>query len=233
MGESTPQWTAVDAYFEGELLPHDALLDSVLATSTAAGLPAINVTASQARFLQLLVRTTRARRVLEVGTLGGYSAIWMARGLPADGALVTLELDATHARVARANFERAGLDHLVTLHEGAATASLAQFIQDRVEPFEFVFIDADKANIPTYFRLALELSHPGTVMIVDNVVRNGEIVNESNTDANVMGVREFVRLVAELPSVTATALQTVGTKGYDGFVMLVVNAATNATRGAR
>jgi predicted O-methyltransferase YrrM len=166
----------------------------------------------------------RAKRILEIGTLGGYSTIWMARALPAGGKLVTLELDEKHAKVALANIANAGLRDVVELRQGAAVNSLRELINEDTAPFDFVFIDADKANIPRYFELALKLTQPGSVIIVDNVVREGAVADPASTDASVIGVRTFNDMVAAEPRVSATALQTVGVKGYDGIaIMLVVN----------
>ena len=219
---ATLQWTAVDSYFERLFIDPDFALANALATSANRGLPAIQVAPNQGKFLQLLVELCGAERVLEVGTLGGYSTIWMARGLPTSGALITLELDRNHAEVARANFRSAGVHERVTLREGAAIDTMRQLINEKVAPFDFIFIDADKINIPDYFTMALELAHTGTVIVVDNVVRKGEVINEHTTDVNVIGVRRFNSLVASEPRVSATALQTVGAKGYDGLVIMRV-----------
>ncbi|MDQ6611570.1 MAG: O-methyltransferase, partial [Gemmatimonadota bacterium] len=197
--------------------------------SAEAGLPEINVAPNQGKLLHLLVGMCNAARILEVGTLGGYSAIWMARALPVGGSLVTLELDSTHAAVARANFIEAGVDSLVTLREGAALDTMRQLINEGIAPFDLIFIDADKANIPDYFSMAVELAHVGTVIIVDNVVRKGEVINEQSTDPNVIGVRRFNERVAAEPRVSATALQTVGTKGYDGLVIMRVVGRNSGT----
>lgn len=165
-----------------------------------------------------------ARRILEIGTLGGYSTIWMARALPSDGQIVTLELDPIHAQVAKANLSLAEVDHLVELRVGDALEQLSQMKQEGVEPFDFIFIDADKPNNPNYLKWALQFSQPGTVILGDNVIREGEVINENSEDARVVGVREFYDLLAEEPRISATAIQTVGSKGYDGFVLGIVNS---------
>ncbi|MGE3243782.1 MAG: O-methyltransferase [Pirellulales bacterium] len=213
------KWTAVDQYISGLLLPPDAALDEALAASAAAGLPAISVSPIQGKFLQLLARMCGATRILEIGTLGGYSTIWLARALPSGGKLVTLEIDPHHAAVAMANFERAGLADRIELRLGPARETLAALIADRVAPFDFVFIDADKPSAPQYFSESLALTRPGSVIIVDNVVRDGAVLDANSTDENVQGVRRLLRQIGREPRVTATALQTVGLKGYDGFVI--------------
>lgn len=216
------RWSAVDNYLEEALIPNDPLLNRVLANNQRAGLPAIDVAASQGQFLALLVRMTRAKRVLEIGTLGGYSTIWMARELPVDGELLTLEADAHHAAVARENLRLAGVDNKVEVREGPALASL-ETLGDR-PPFDLIFIDADKPNNPNYLRWALRYSHPGTLIVGDNVVRDGEVANPESTDERVQGIREFIRMMGSDPRLTVTALQTVGNKGWDGFTLAWVNA---------
>lgn len=216
------RWSAVDNYLEEALIPNDSLLNRVLANNQRAGLPAIDVAATQGQFLALLVRMTRAKRVLEIGTLGGYSTIWMARELPVDGELLTLEADAHHAAVARENLRLAGVDNKVEVMEGPALASL-ETLGDR-PPFDLIFIDADKPNNPNYLRWALRYSHPGTLIVGDNVVRDGEVANPESTDERVQGVREFIRMMGSEPRLTVTALQTVGNKGWDGFTLAWVNA---------
>ena len=217
-----PIWNAVDEFFNERLSLSDDALAAALADSTAAGLPAINVTPAQGKFLMLLARICRARRILEVGTLGGYSTIWMGRALPADGALITLEINAANAAVARRNVERAGLADRVDVVVAPATETLNRLIADRVEPFDLVFIDADKERSVEYFDAALALSHPGTVIVVDNVVREGAIIDAQSTDANVQGMRRLTEHVARERRVSVTAIQTVGSKGYDGFILAVV-----------
>ena len=218
------QWTEVDQYFVSKLVPEDPMIAAALEASHAAGLPAINVAPNQGKLLQLFARMLGAKRILEVGTLGGYSTLWLAKALPADGRVITLELDPKHAAVARDNFLKAGLNAQIQLREGTAAESLNQLITEKCPAFDFVFIDADKASIPVYFEAALRLSHPRTVIVVDNVVRNGAVLDESTTDVNVQGVRRFMDTVAADNRVTATALQTVGSKGYDGFALLLVNS---------
>lgn len=218
------QWNAVDAYFSEALVGPDPLLDSVLDACDAGGLPPINVAPNQGKLLHLLALMQGARRILEVGTLGGYSAIWLARALPADGRLVTLELDPHHAEVALDNFKRAGLAEQIDLRLGRAADSLAQLHAEGVEPFDLVFIDADKAGNADYFGWALRLARPGTVIIVDNVVRGGAVADRSSTDPSVLGVHRLHDLIASEPRVSATAVQTVGTKGHDGFTLARVQS---------
>jgi predicted O-methyltransferase YrrM len=216
------QWNAVDAYFSEQLVQADAILDSALAESTAAGLPAINVAPNQGKLLMLLAQVMGARRILEIGTLGGYSTIWLARALPADGNLVTLELDPKHAAVAQANFIRAGLNDRIQLRVGPARDSLTALIAEQVAPFDLVFIDADKVSTPEYLRSALHLTQPGSLIIIDNVVRNGAVTDAGSTDPSVQGVREALAMMNADPRLSATALQTVGSKGYDGLALALV-----------
>lgn len=211
-------WTAVDQYFESALTPADAALSAALKASEAGGLPAIQVSATQGKQLHLLARSIRARRILEIGTLGGYSTIWLARALPQDGELITLEVDPHHAEVARGNIGNAGLADRVEVRVGPALETLP----DLAGPFDLIFIDADKPNNARYFAHALRLSRPGAVIVVDNVVRNGAVVDAANGDAAVQGSRRLVEVVAAEPRVSATAIQTVGTKGYDGYLLAVV-----------
>ncbi|HEJ2438826.1 TPA: O-methyltransferase [Burkholderia multivorans] len=212
------QWNRVDAYFSATLVPSDDVLDAALAASEAAGLPAINVAPNQGKLLQLLATIRGARRILEVGTLGGYSTIWLARALPPGGRLVTLELDPAHAAVATQNIARAGFADVVSVVVGSAKDSLARLIADGEAPFDFIFIDADKDNNRAYLDAALKLSRPGTVIVVDNVVRRGRVADPDNRDPDVVGVREgFARIVAE-PKLTTTAVQT----GWDGFSISIV-----------
>ncbi|HAT7495420.1 TPA: O-methyltransferase [Raoultella ornithinolytica] len=215
------QWSAVDSYLIDALIPQDPLLSQVLANNQRAGLPAFDVAANQGQFLALLVRMVRAQRVLEIGTLGGYSTIWMARELPEDGELLTLEADPRHAEVARENLRLAGVDKQVTLREGPALQTL-ESLGDR-PPFDLIFIDADKPSNPDYLRWALRYSRPGTLIIGDNVVRDGEVVNPRSEDDRVQGVRRFIEMMARDPRLTVTALQTVGSKGWDGFTLAWVN----------
>ncbi|AWG27539.1 O-methyltransferase [Burkholderia cenocepacia] len=218
------RWNQVDAYFSATLVPSDAVLDAALAASDAAGLPAINVAPNQGKLLQLLATIRGARRILEVGTLGGYSTIWLARALPPGGSLVTLELNPAHAKVATENIARAGFAQVVSVVVGSAKDSLARLIDAGEAPFDFVFIDADKDNNAVYLDAALKLSRPGTVIVVDNVVRGGRVADPDNREPDVVGVREgFARLVAE-PALATTAVQTVGQKGWDGFSISIVGA---------
>ncbi|OZQ74373.1 O-methyltransferase [Paenibacillus odorifer] len=220
----TTTWDKVDQYITERLIPQDAVLEEVLVTNQQAGLPPFDVSPSQGKFLNLLVQMKGARRILEIGTLGGYSTIWMARALPSDGQIVTLELDPIHAQVAKANLSLAEVDHLVELRVGDALEQLSQMKQEGVEPFDFIFIDADKPNNPNYLKWALQFSQPGSVILGDNVIREGEVINENSEDVRVVGVREFYDLLAEESRISATAIQTVGTKGYDGFVLGIVNS---------
>jgi predicted O-methyltransferase YrrM len=215
-------WSTVDRYICGHLLAPDPILDAAVAASEAAGLPPIAVTANQGKLLQLLVRIHGARRVLELGTLGGYSTIWMARGLPAGGRLVTLELNPDYATVARENVALAGLGEVIDLRVGSASETLAAMHAGGERPFDLIFIDADKQNYPGYLEWSLKLSRPGTVIVGDNVVRAGGIVDPGNEDGVVEGVRRFYELLAREPRVDATAVQTVGDKGHDGFALGIV-----------
>jgi predicted O-methyltransferase YrrM len=211
-------WSQVDHYLGEVLLPADPALDAALAASKTAALPEIAVAPNQGKLLNLLARLAGARSILEIGTLGGYSTIWLARALPADGRLITLEADPKHAEVARANIAAAGFADVVDVRLGKALDTLPS-----VEgPFDLVFIDADKPNTPHYFEWALRLSRLGTVIIVDNVIRSGAVADASNTDPAVLGVRKLHELIAAEPRVDATALQTVGVKGYDGFTLALV-----------
>jgi predicted O-methyltransferase YrrM len=220
------QWSEVDEYIVKLLVPSDEALDGALAASNQAGLPAINVAPNQGKFLSLLARIQGAKTILEIGTLGGYSTIWLARALPADGRLVTLERDPKHAEVARRNLLRARVSELVDLRVGPALETLPQLAGEGLPPFDFVFIDADKQSIPEYFAWALKLTRVGSVIVVDNVVRKGAVVDAATTDPNVQGVRRFNELVAQTARVSATALQTVGSKGYDGFALIRVTSAS-------
>lgn len=212
-------WSKVDDYISDKLLADDKALDAALKDSSAAGLPAIAVTAAQGKFLQMLAEMIRARSVLEIGTLGGYSTIWFARALPPDGHIITLEVDPVHADVARKNFARAGLQRMIELRLGAALDTLPLLVAEQSGPFDLIFIDADKSNIPAYFDWAMRLSRPGTVIIVDNVVRDGGVVDAKSKDPSIQGVRRFMDQLGRDERVNATALQTVGSKGYDGFAI--------------
>jgi predicted O-methyltransferase YrrM len=212
-------WTEVDDYLAGALLTPDPVLDAALADADAAGLPRIAVAPNQGKLLHLLARLAGARTILEIGTLGGYSTIWLARALPAGGKLVTCEYDPKHAEVAKANLARAGFgEDVADVRVGAALDTLATLSG----PFDFVFIDADKANLANYVRASLELSRPGTTIVVDNVVRQGRVAHPGSDDPNVRGAREMFDLLAAEDRLDATAVQTVGGKGYDGFVLALV-----------
>ncbi|HEV7275052.1 MAG TPA: O-methyltransferase [Devosiaceae bacterium] len=216
-------WSEVDRYIEDRLLPHDAALEATLAANAAAGLPAIDVSPAQGRFLHLLVRMTGARRVLEIGTLGGYSTICMASALPADGRLVTLEYEPLHAEVARSNLARAGLDQMVELRLGQGVDNLRQLQAEGVAPFDLVFIDADKQSNRDYLEGTFRLSRPGTVIVLDNVVRSGGVVDAGSAEPGITGTRAAFDFFHDHPRLTATALQTVGAKGYDGFALALVD----------
>jgi predicted O-methyltransferase YrrM len=218
------QWTAVDQFINSLLIPNDAVLDAALRDAAAAGLPAIQVTPNQGKLLTILARAVGARRILEIGTLGAYSTIWLARALAPGGSMLTLEADARHAQVARANLARAGLAETVEVRVGPALESLPRLVADGLAPFDLVFIDADKQNMASYLKWALQLTHPGSLIIGDNVVRQGAVIDPASQDAAVQGVRSFLAALAAEPRVSATALQTVGSKGHDGFAIAVVLA---------
>jgi predicted O-methyltransferase YrrM len=218
------QWTAVDHYINDLFVPPDPVLEGALQASVAAGLPPRAVSPSQGKLLHLLARVQGARTILEIGTLGGYSTIWLARALPADGRLITLEFDPKHAKVASGNIARAGLAGVVELRLGRALDTLPKLAAEGCGPFDLIFIDADKKSYPDYFAWALKLSRRGTLIIADNVVRNGAVVDTSSSDPNIQGVRRFNELLAAERRVSATAIQTVGSKGYDGFALVVVTA---------
>lgn len=215
-------WGRVDDYIVDRLVKADTPLADALAANAAAGLPAMDVSAAQGKYLSLMIRITGARRVLELGTLGGYSTIWMARALPADGKLVTLEYDPKHAQVARRNIAAAGLGDKVTIHVGAAVETLPIVATENTAPFDFIFIDADKPSNPIYLDWAVKLSRPGTVIILDNVIREGKVLDAANTDPRVIGTRAAYDIIGSHPRLEATALQTVGSKGWDGFAIMVV-----------
>ncbi|HWZ57760.1 MAG TPA: O-methyltransferase [Gemmatimonadaceae bacterium] len=217
-------WTAVDHYITDHLVPSDPALDAAVAASEAAGLPAIQVSPAQGKFLHLVARINGARSILEIGTLGGYSTIWLARALPPGGSLITLEAEPHHADVARANIARAGLAEVVDLRVGLAIDLLPVVAQQGHGPFDLIFIDADKPTIPAYVDWALRLSRPGSVIIVDNVIRDGALIDAESDDPSVVGVRRLTVQLAAEPRVSATMLQTVGTKGYDGFAIALVTA---------
>ncbi|WNE96526.1 O-methyltransferase [Streptomyces luomodiensis] len=219
---SLARWTEVDAYFNGLLAPSDPALDAALEHSAASGLPPHQVAPNQGKLLQLLARIQGARTVLEIGTLGGYSTIWLARALPEGGRLISLEADPRSAEVARANVARAGLGEVVEIRTGPALDSLPRLAEEGAGPFDLVFIDADKPNNPGYLEWALRLTRPGSLIIGDNVVRDGAVADPASTDPKVRGVRRFTELIAQEPRLTGTAIQTVGEKGYDGFALALV-----------
>jgi predicted O-methyltransferase YrrM len=216
------RWTEVDRYIAEKLVPRERDLETALEANATAGLPSIDVAPNQGKLLHLLALSMGARRILEIGTLGGYSTIWLARALPAGGRLVTLEVDPKHAQVARANVDRAGHAESVEIRIGPAKDSLAALIDEGAVPFDFIFIDADKPSIPAYLTLSLKLARLGSLIVIDNVVREGEVSNAATTDPAVQGVRTMFEMLAAEPRLSATAIQTVGNKGYDGFVMAVV-----------
>ena len=215
-------WSEVDHYINGLLIGEDEGLDGALRASAAAGLPSIHVSPAQGKLLHLLARMLGARRVLEIGTLGGYSTIWLARALPKDGEIVTLEADPAHAAVARRNLAGAGVSASVDLRVGKALDLLPRLAAESRPPFDLIFIDADKAAIPEYFAWSLRLSRPGTAIVVDNVVRNGAVIDAASADPSVQGVRRLNQLLSSERRVSATTIQTVGAKGYDGFTLALV-----------
>ena len=217
-------WDDVDAYFTTHLTPDDEVLTAALRDSEAAGLPQIAVAAPQAKLLQLFAQIQGARNILEIGTLGGYSTIWLARALPADGRLVSLEYSPRHAEVATRNIARAGLDKLVEIRVGPALESLPRLADEAPAPFDLVFIDADKDNNPHYLEWALKLTRPGSLIIVDNVVRGGRVADSGSTAPDVTGTRAAIELIGSHPRLSGTAIQTVGSKGYDGFALARVLA---------
>ncbi len=219
---SQDRWTAVDNYITDLLVQPDEALSATLDSSTAAGLPAISVAPNQGKLLQLLARLQGARRILEIGTLGGYSTIWLARALPADGRLITLEADPHHAEVAQANLLRAGVADVVELRLGPALETLPKLAAEGQGPFDLIFIDADKPSTPDYFAWALKLSRRGSLVIADNVIRKGAVVDAESEDPNVQGARRLYRMISSDPRVSATAIQTVGSKGHDGLVLGLV-----------
>jgi predicted O-methyltransferase YrrM len=218
------RFEAVDRYLGELYVPAEDALTATLVANAAARLPAIAVSPMQGKLLQILARMVGARRILEVGTLGGYSTLWLAGALPADGRLITLELDARHATVARANFVRAGLADRIEVREGPALKSIEALHAEGADPFDFFFIDADKVNSPNYVTWALKLAHPGSVIVIDNVIRDGAIIDPNSRDPAVLGTRRLHDLLASEPRLSATAIQTVGDKGYDGFAIALVIA---------
>lgn len=219
---SQATWTQTDEFLSAKLAPHDNVLTAALEASQAADLPDIAVSPNQGKLLHVLAQSIGAKQILEVGTLGGYSSIWLARALSEGGHLHTLEFEPTHATVAQANLDQAGLADRVTVHVGLAIESLAKLHSDGAGPFDFVFIDADKPSIPDYFAWALKLTHPGSLIVVDNVVRQGQITDPENPDERVQGCQRFLELLSKEDRVSATVVQTVGAKGYDGFALATV-----------
>jgi predicted O-methyltransferase YrrM len=222
------QWTKVDRYIDDLFGTSDPALDAALKACVEAGLPPINVSPSQGKFLFILAKAIGARHVLEMGTLGGYSTIWLARALPPDGRLVTIEVDPKHAAVASENFARAELAHLIDLRPGSALDVLPQLVGARESPFDMIFIDADKENYPDYLEWSITLAHAGTLIIADNVVREGAVVDSHSEDPRVQAVRRFNTALAADSRVSATEIQTVGSKGYDGFAAIVVTKSPSA-----
>ena len=216
------RWTEVDDYVTDLLIGEDAAMGAAVEASARAGLPSIQVTPNQGKLLHILARAMNARAILEIGTLGGYSTIWLARALPAGGRLVTLEVDPKHAEIARQNFERAGLASVIELRLGRAQETLPQLLAEGRAPFDLIFIDADKPGYPEYLEWALKLSRRGTLVVADNVVRDGAVVDSKSDDPNVRAVRRFNELLAGDRRVNATVIQTVGAKGYDGFAVALV-----------
>ena len=217
-----PEWIAVDDYFGGLFAPKDKQLDAALVANREAGLPAIDVSPLQGKFLHVLVQILKPKRILEVGTLGGYSTMWMARALPRGGRIVSLEFNPKHADVARKNLENGGLAKRVEIRVGKAINNLPKLEAEGAGPFDFIFIDADKPSNPQYLKWALKLARVGTVIIVDNVVRDGKVADAKSTDADVRGTRKMASLMAKEPRLSASVVQNVGVKGYDGFAMAVV-----------
>jgi predicted O-methyltransferase YrrM len=219
------QWTAVDKYVTELFIPPDPILDAALKDSAAANLPPINVTPTQGKLLHLLAKISGAQNILEIGTLGAYSTIWLARALPKTGRLITLEADPKHAQIARANIARAGLSDVVEVRQARALDALPQLAAEGRGPFDLIFIDADKVATADYFAWSLKLSRPGSLIIVDNVVRKGAVVNAQSQDVDVQGIRRFNQMLAAEKRVSATTIQTVGSKGYDGFALALVTTA--------
>jgi predicted O-methyltransferase YrrM len=215
-------WTAVDQYINNIAIGRDAALEAASEAAVAAQLPPISVTPAHGKLLHLMARAQSARRILEIGTLAGYSTIWLARALPAGGRVVTLEANPMHADIARANLSRAGVADRVDIRLGKALETLPQLVVENQDPFDFAFIDADRTNLAEYFDWAVKLAHAGSVIIVDNVVRKGGVIDASSEDANIKGVRRFAERLSADSRVTATMVQTVGAKGYDGFAMALV-----------
>jgi predicted O-methyltransferase YrrM len=218
------QWTAVDSYIANLFIAPDFALEAALDSSKAAGLPAINVSPAQGKLLYMLARMQGARTILELGTLGGYSTIWLARALPPEGHLLSLEIDPKRAEIASANVARAGLTSVVEIRLGRAEDTLQQLVTEGREPFDLIFIDADKTGYAEYLKWSLKLARPGTLIIADNVVRKGAVADPTSNDDNVQGIRKFNELLAAEKRVTTTVIQTVGSKGYDGLALILVTA---------
>lgn len=216
------KWTEVDRYLENLFASPDPVLEAALHDAAQAGLPAIQITPIQGKLLGLLARAVRAQRILEIGTLGGYSTIWLARSLPEGGRLITLEVNPAHAEVARKNLDRAGLQDLVEVRLGSAVESMEKLMQAGERPFDFVFIDADKPGYPTYLRLALKMCRAGSLIVADNVIRKGAIVDSDSEDESVQAVQVFLAQLAAETDLMTTAIQMVGSKGYDGFTIALV-----------
>jgi predicted O-methyltransferase YrrM len=210
-------WTAVDRYITDLLVPSDAVLEAALQASAGAGMPAVAVSPNQGKLLMMLAQVLGARRILEIGTLGGYSAIWLARGLAEGGRLITLEADPKHAGIAQSNIARAGLIDVVEVRLGRALDTLPELLKE--DPFDLIFLDADKVSYPDYLSWAVRLTRSGSLIVADNVVRNGAVIDRDSSDPNVQGVRRFNEILAAEPRLSATAIQTVGSKGYDGFAI--------------
>jgi len=217
-------WTQVDHYFGGHLVSSDPAFEAVLRANREAGLPAIDLTPLQGKFLHLLARICGGRRILEVGTLGGYSTLWLARALPPDGVLITLERNPDHARVARSNLQQAGVMDRIDLRLGPAAETLRELVDAHLAPFDFIFLDADKASLSEYLDWSLKLARTGTIIVADNVVREGKVLDAASDDHDVQGVRRLTERLAAEPRLSSTVLQTVGIKGYDGFALAVVVA---------
>jgi predicted O-methyltransferase YrrM len=220
-------WTAVDHYIEETLVPADPVLEAALAASSAAGLPGIAVAPNQGKQLMILAQAIGAKKILEIGSLGAYSTLWLARALPKDGRLITLEADPKHAEVARRNIENAGFGQVAELRLGKALDALPKLAAEGLGPFDMIFIDADKDNYPGYLEWAVKLSRPGSLIIADNVIRDGRVADANDPDPRVQGVRRMYEMAAKEPALNATAIQTVGSKGYDGFLIAVVQPPNN------
>ncbi|NKQ19882.1 O-methyltransferase [Brevibacillus laterosporus] len=220
--ESPKKWTEVDQYFNSMLLPSDPILDEVLQANAKAGMPAIDVAPNQGKLLYLLAKIRGAKKILEIGTLGGYSSIWLARALPQDGQLISLEYEQSFAHIAEENVKKAGLAEKVSILVGPALETLPTLQEKGLTGFDMVFIDADKQNNPHYLQWALKLCNPGAIILGDNVVRDGEVIHPESEDDRIQGIRQFIDLLSSEPRIESTAIQTVGSKGYDGFVLGVV-----------